>query len=266
MPVNLNNEVMAGNALISRFLDSDYPLIIGHRGVSAYYPENTIVSVEAAIRLGCDMVEIDVQSSADDVLLIAHDPDLSRVASRKIDVSELKWSELQKIDVGSWFHPKYSGVHIPTLHQVLEVCRDTIPVNLELKFADRNISRLQIRVKAVVEAVTRFGMQDQVVISSFNSRVSPIVKQQNQSIATAILYHHFYWKNTPPSEIVNQRHADFFHCSWKQHNQKWQKNLDEQRIPVNVYTVNELSAYRKMKELGVSGVFSDRPDVLLDNR
>lgn len=257
---------MVGNALISRFLESDYPLIIGHRGACAYYPENTIISVEAAIRLGCDMVEVDVQSSADDVLLIAHDPDLSRVASQKTGLSDLKWSELQKIDVGSWFHPKYTGERIPTLYQILEICRDTIPVNLELKFAGRNVSRLQARIEAVVNAVNYFGMQDQVVISSFNSRVSPIVKQQNQFIATAILYYHFYWRNTLPSDIVRQKDADFFHCSWRHHNQKWQKNLIGKQVPVNVYTVNELSTYRKMKELGVSGVFTDRPDVLIDTR
>lgn len=256
---------MARGRLTSLFGKSEVPLIIGHRGASAYYPENTLTSVEAAIRAGCDMVEVDTRITADNRFVIIHDADLTRISTRKSRISDISWDNLKHVDVGSWFHPKYASERVPTLQQLLDLCRGKIPVNIELKFINSKQSSLQKRIAAVAEIVEQHSMVDHTLISSFDSRFSPIVKQINPAITTAILYHSYYWRRTPPSHLIRLKHADFFHCSVTQHNEKWQMDLQKEQIPVNVYTVNQLATFDKMRSLGVSGVFSDRPDVLINH-
>src|SRR2546423_8519224 len=104
------------------------PLIIGHRGAAAVAPENTIAAFNRAVRDSADGIEFDVRLARDGVPVIIHDATLRRTALRPGAVSDFTASELQRIDVGSWFnkkHPKaaqkeYEQETIPSLAQLLE--------------------------------------------------------------------------------------------------------------------------------------------------
>ncbi|MEJ2748304.1 MAG: glycerophosphodiester phosphodiesterase family protein, partial [Anaerolineae bacterium] len=92
---------------------SNRPLIVAHRGASAYAPENTLAAFERAAELGADGIELDVQLSKDGRLVIIHDFDTARTTNGQGKVSDLTLAELQSFDAGE-------GQKIPTLDELFE--------------------------------------------------------------------------------------------------------------------------------------------------
>lgn len=107
--------------------------LIGHRGSSSDRPENTLASTRRAIEAGATAVEVDVRLTKDGHLVLRHDETLDKTTTGKGLIREKTLAELQELDAGSWFDPKFSGEKIPTLTQVLVVCRGKIDVLLDLK-------------------------------------------------------------------------------------------------------------------------------------
>src|SRR5262249_2835558 len=120
---------------LSRYLVERPPVkVTAQRGHARAAPENTLSAVRAAIASGADYAEVDVQQTADGVVVLLHDRDLKRVAgvSRRLD--ELSYDEVRRLDVGSWFSPAFAGERVPTLVEVIDLCRGRIRLNIELKF------------------------------------------------------------------------------------------------------------------------------------
>ena len=107
--------------------------IIAHRGASAERPECTLAAIHRAIETGATAVEVDVRTSVDGELFILHDATLDRTTSGKGTASELTLAQLQQLDAGSWFDPKYRDERIPSLIQAAEACRGRIDLLLDLK-------------------------------------------------------------------------------------------------------------------------------------
>src|SRR5271170_5820419 len=93
----------------------DRVLRIAHRGASAHAPENTLAAIVKAAELGADMVEVDLQASADGVLVVLHDPDLSRTTGGTGSVYAHTLAELKRLDAGG-------GERIPTAEEVIHCC------------------------------------------------------------------------------------------------------------------------------------------------
>lgn len=94
-------------------------IIVGHRGVAGTYPENTRVSVQAAINLGLSWVEVDVQPTKDNVLVVCHDHTIDRCSNGKGRIDEYTLAELKQLDFGAWFDPRFTGESIMTLEELL---------------------------------------------------------------------------------------------------------------------------------------------------
>ena len=94
--------------------------ITAHRGSSKRAPENTIAAIEAAVEDMADFVELDVQMTKDGVAVLGHDATLKRVAGLNQTIASMTWEELQRLEVGGWFSPEYTGEPIPRLEQVME--------------------------------------------------------------------------------------------------------------------------------------------------
>ena len=108
--------------------------VVAHRGASAQAPENTLSAIRLAIAQGVDACEVDVQATADGVLVLLHDEDLARVARDPRPVWRLSYAEVQCESSGSWFSPGFAGKPVPRLEQVLDLARGCIALTLELEF------------------------------------------------------------------------------------------------------------------------------------
>ncbi len=171
-----------------------HPLIIGHRGASAFKPENTIPAFERALYSGADGVEFDVRLARDGVPVIIHDADLKRTAGRTERISELSSDQLAQVDVGTWFNLKYPAMatpenakaQLPTLRTVFELFRQSRALlYVELKCSPAEIALL---VSAVVDLIDEFSIRDNVIVECFDLEAILRIKQLDNSIKTAALF------------------------------------------------------------------------------
>jgi glycerophosphoryl diester phosphodiesterase len=235
---------------------------IAHRGASAYYPENTLASFEDAILMDADMVELDVQLTKDGEVVVFHDEKISRCTNGRGRIADHTLMKLKALDAGSWFNKKFHGTKIPTLTEVLSLCRDKIAVNIEIKTeavtdaVGGGIEELSLNI------AEQSGMSGHIVFSSFDPRAIKHLKDIDSSTAVAVLFERGYYGSALPSEIIESLGADAFNCSLNELSDKWLSNLKLNNIPLNIYTVNDESNMRLLIKMGVSGIFTNNPDIL----
>lgn len=174
--------------------DGTRPLIIAHRGASARAPENTLAAFAAAIALGADGIELDVQMTRDGQVVVIHDETVGRTTDGRGRVSDLTLNELRRLDAGSWFNrvyprrarAEYVGLKVPTLDEVLCLVRPTpLILCVELKPVRERVAQL---IEATLSLVSKAGMDDRVVYASFDHALMKRVKEQAPRAHTALLY------------------------------------------------------------------------------
>ena len=113
---------------------SEYPqpLIIAHRGASAYAPENTLAAFELAIQQGAPAIELDAKLSCDGHVVVIHDQTVDRTTPHSGRVGELSLAELRRMDAGSHFDTCFQQERIPTLAEVFESIGPGTLINVEL--------------------------------------------------------------------------------------------------------------------------------------
>lgn len=141
-----------------------YPLVIGHRGASAYAPENTLAAFRLALEQGAHGIELDAKLSADGHIVVIHDQTVDRTTGGAGKVREKTLAELRALDAGSWYHPFFSGERIPMLEEVLEEVGSRCLVDIEITNYATPFDPLPLRV---AEMVRRFNLQDHVILTSF---------------------------------------------------------------------------------------------------
>ena len=148
--------------------DEDEFRVIAHRGASAYAPENTLPAFRAALERGAVEVELDVQLSADDVVMLYHDKELARKTGERGTVRDHTAEQLQKMDIGRWFdeeHPeveeRFAGTPLDRLDAVFDEFGPRLCYHVELKSGDRELPR------RTIAEVDRAGLRHRVRMTSF---------------------------------------------------------------------------------------------------
>ena len=223
--------------------------ITAHRGSSRTAPENTIPAIEAAVEEMADSVEIDVQMTADGVVVLGHDASLKRVAGVNRSIASMTFEELEKLDVGSWFSSEYAGTRIPSLSEVLELCSQKISLNIEIKYVGKN-SELP---EKTAEMVREYGMENQCVITSTNLSYLKRVKEALPEIRTGYIISAAY------GNFYSSEDVDFISIRSGFVTSALMQNAHEQGKAVYAWTVNTKSELERLTLLGVDGIITDRP-------
>lgn len=155
----------------------------GASGLSSAAPENTADAFEAAIAMGVDCIELDVQQTKDGVPVVIHDANLKRTAGVNRTVREMTYDQLQELDVGSWFSPRYAGAKIMRLEDVLALTQGQVRLNIEIK-ASPHTPELE---QAVAELIEAYDFVDACCVTSFSYRTLQRIKACNPDIATGYL-------------------------------------------------------------------------------
>ena len=130
------------------------PYVLAHRGASGYAPENTFPAFERAIALRSDGIETDVRASQDGVLVLVHDERVDRTTDGEGKVAELTFEELQRLDAGQPFNPRFAGERVPTAEAFLERYGGRLPLCLEVKQAGVEARLVDlVRQRGLLEAV-----------------------------------------------------------------------------------------------------------------
>lgn len=239
-------------------------LVIAHRGASYYAPENTMAAFKMAWQMKADMIELDVQLSKDGIPVVFHDAKLNKHSNGKGLVSSFLYDELQQLDAGKWFSIGFMGEKIPSLKEVLNWASGKIMVNIEIKTeAVSDLPEGGVEEK-VIQLVQETGMQEHVIISSFDYRAIERIKKMAPDVLTGLLYHKKSSGKRSAVELLNDYGADFFHCGKSEMKKSWRSQLEESQKEFLIYTVNRKKAMQKWMDKGAFGIFSDKPDMLHD--
>jgi len=139
-------------------------MVVGHRGLPALYPENTLISFEKAIEAGVDAIEFDVYATRDGRLVVTHDEMVDRCSNGHGQVHDFTFEEIRKLDFGSWKSPEFAGTRIPTLDEVLDAIFSRRPgmyLLIELKENDPRCA------EKVLETIRRRNMVGNCLVLSF---------------------------------------------------------------------------------------------------
>jgi glycerophosphoryl diester phosphodiesterase len=128
------NWIVSGD--IDASLKEKYVEVIGHKGASALAPENTLASFKKAIELGVDMIELDVRNTKDEQIVVIHDETLDRTTNGTGFIHDYTLEEIKSLDAGSWFDPKFRDEKVPTIKEVLDLVAGRCKVLIEIKHMD----------------------------------------------------------------------------------------------------------------------------------
>jgi glycerophosphoryl diester phosphodiesterase len=225
-------------------------LIAAHRGAGILAPENSLSAIERSIGLGADLVEIDVQSTRDGVIVLFHDVDLMRLTGDSRRIRDLTYESLARIDIGRGFAPEYAGERIPTLEQCLERAKGRIGVQIELKYFGFD-PRL---AEECVRLVRAHGMEGEAVLMSLHPRGV----RQLQELAPDIPVG--YLSILSAGELARVD-ADFVGVPFSRATPAFMRAARRRSLPVYVWGVNRPDRMIAAIERGAAGLITDVPDV-----
>lgn len=232
------------------------PIIYAHRGASKYSPENTFASYKKAVEMGADGIEIDVHKSKDGYLIVCHDETVDRTTNGSGYIKDINMKDLKSLDAGSWFDIDYAGEKIPLLDEVLEFVKmENLLLNIEIKNGPIFYDNIE---KDVINAVKNFGLEEKVIISSFNHYSLLTIKEIAPDIKTGILY---IAGMVSPWKYAKSIGADAIHPLYVTINEEITMECISNDILVNPFTVDRESDMILMRNMGVTGIITNCPDL-----
>ena len=252
----------------------DGPVLnIGHRGASTYAPEHTFAAYDLALEQGADYIEIDLQMTADGVLVALHDKTLNRTADAPEGVpeqycrglvSKKTLEQIKMCDAGSWFSPEYAGEQIPTLEEIFQRYGTSVNYYIETKNPDAapGMEEELVRLLGEYGLIEPAAENWQVLIQSFSAESLMKIHELEPSLPLIQLY----WAGTSKSiqrdlEAVSEYAVGIG---------PYKKDVDaalveaahEHCLAVHPYTVNTVEEMEALIALGVDGMFTNNPDLL----
>lgn len=238
--------------------------IVAHRGASHDAPENTLPAVLLGWERGADAVEIDIHQTSDGRIVAIHDKDTLRVTGRPGLVAEAMLSRLRKLDAGVWKGRRWEGTLIPTLEEVLATVPPARTLVVEIKCSRSVIPELDSVLRASPKG-------DQVMLIAFDYETIAEAKRRMPYLRSYWLYGFSdreaerYQVNTPEDLLERVQRAGLDGLDVR-HDGAWVAELTESLREAGkgmyVYTVNDPEKGLRLRELGVTGITTDRPAYL----
>lgn len=228
-------------------------LLIAHRGLSGLFPENTMEAFRAAFEAGARAVEFDVQQTADGELVVIHDTDLKRLAGLPVQVGKLKYGELAVVDVGAWFDPRFGGVRVPRLGEVLDAAPEGVEVHLEIKQPRVPYAGIEGRVLAALRE--RPSVKERTVVSSFHYPTLRELRRLDPDARLGLLRGKEPFKES--LEMAREIGAESVHVSGRGFSSKWPALARAEGFKLYVYTVDRPEDIRRLANAGADGVFTN---------
>ncbi|NLI15414.1 MAG: glycerophosphodiester phosphodiesterase [candidate division Zixibacteria bacterium] len=239
---------------------ANLPLLVGHRGASAYKPDNTLESFRQAIAEGADMIELDVRKTADGELVLYHDWYLNSDFGISKPAAIATFDELAAFCLTR-------GIRLTTLDEVLGELGDKIPFNIELKASGYE--------RETLEVISRHKTADGLILSSFFPWVILKLKSLDSSVKTGwivgqeqVLFFNRF--GGPPVEwLFGLTKAESVHLHYKIITAGLIKRFHSKGVSVQAWTVDDIETANRLIEYGIDAIITNKPGQLrayLDGR
>lgn len=232
-------------------------LNIAHRGFSGKYPENTLLAFQKAIEAGADGAELDVHLTKDNVVVVIHDERIDRTTDGEGFVADYTYGELCTFDASATFKGVYGFNKIPTLREYFELVKpvEGFITNIELKTGINEYPGIE---KAVLDLIEEFGLEDRIIISSFNHYSVMRFKEIKPEIVCGYLTGEWIYNF---GEYTKSRGVECVHPHFITLNETSVAEIKAQGIRINTWTVNSPEEVRRLYKLGADAVITNYPDM-----
>src|SRR5262245_55703092 len=235
--------------------EAPQPLVIAHRGASARAPENTIAAFELAIDLGADAIGLEVHLSKDGHPVVIHDFSLERTTDGAGAVRDHTVRELKRLDAGGWRGRGFRGQRVQTLLEVLERFRGRARFWIELAGGSDLYPGIE---EKVVSAMEIYEVVDRALLVSFDQAALLQIRGLAADLRLGAQLDHppvdpamfapgFIQAICPSARVLDEAEA---------------ARIRQAGLDCYVWTVNEPAQMDRLVTWGVSGIVTDRPDVL----
>ncbi|WP_035392551.1 glycerophosphodiester phosphodiesterase [Bacillus altitudinis] len=229
--------------------------IIAHRGSSSAAPENTIAAFDVAVEQGADYIELDVQMTMDQHIVVIHDDTVERTTNGNGLVKSYTLDQLKKLDAGSWFDQQYTNERIPTLQEILERYSQRIGILIEIKHPKRQIGI----EKAVARIINRFAYSRHIIIQSFDVHALQRIKAFAPSLRTALIIKPDAFKLTKRKLTTYSSFANCLNMKKTMINKWWIDRIHSFGMEVFIWTVKDQKTADRIKKYPIDGVVTDNP-------
>lgn len=242
---------------------SKNPMFIAHRGASHLAPENTVASVQLAWDLDVDASEIDVYITPDKRIVAIHDKTTKRTTGVDMEVSTTPSGELRKLDAGSFKSTDYEGEKIPYLEEIIATVPASKTLFIEVKCGPEIVPLLK-------EVIEKSGKKSNIVLIAFDFETIAECKKAMADVPA-------YWlKGTDKNpdtdapvlhdislvEKVISGNLDGIDVNYAGINEQFVKAVHDRGLKIYAWTVNDVAEARRLVEMDVDGITTDRPDWL----
>ncbi|MFD0798874.1 glycerophosphodiester phosphodiesterase [Maribacter chungangensis] len=227
--------------------DMNKPLVIGHRGAMGHETENTLASVQKALDLGVDMIEIDVFKIQSGEVVVFHDKTVDRLTNGPGNIEEYNISDLSRLILDG-------GHKIPMLQDVLKLIDNKVALNIELKGAN-TADKVNHTIKFYTES--RGWSPENFIISSFNWDELRAMRKYNETVDIAVLT-----EGNPIEalDVAKELNAVAINPYFENLDAEVTKKIKDAGFKIYTWTVNEPEDIKAMKELGVDGIITNFPE------
>ena len=244
--------VLPANDELRTMLGGSVPIVTAHRGFSAAAPENTLPAFQLAIDQGCERAELDVQMTKDGVVMVTHDTNMRRCTGRSQNIYDLTYDEVRKLDAGRWFGKKYAGTKVPTLEEVLDLCKGKIELNIEIK---PNAATPELEAETL-RIIREKGFENNCVITSQSYETLCKVKELAPGISTG------YILALGVGSYYDLPAADFFSVESTFITSGMVQQVHLRGKTVSAWTVNREEDASDLLSLGVDDIITDKPGMV----
>ena len=261
--------------------ESDYVVVASHRGDWRNYPENSIPAIESVIRMGVDIMELDVKMTKDSVLILMHDKTIDRMTNGKGRVCDITYDSLMTFNMRRAHNIVTDTLKVPTLREALLCCKDRILVNVDHAYP---------YYEQIVKLTEELGVAGQVLMKSKSSIDK--VNEDTQKYGSRMLYMPVVDVNKPKGKKLFAEYLEkgvvpmAFELCWQYPGEEIDecvKQVHQMGSKIWVNTIwaslcgglgndddaalaakNPADVYGQYIDMGVSMIQTDRPQMLLD--
>ena len=261
--------------------ESDYVVVASHRGDWRNYPENSIPAIESVIRMGVDIMELDVKMTKDSVLILMHDKTIDRMTNGKGRVCDITYDSLMTFNMRRAHNIVTDTLKVPTLREALICCKDRILVNVDHAYP---------YYEQIVKLTEELGVAGQVLMKSKSSIDK--VNEDTQKYGSRMLYMPVVDVNKPKGKKLFAEYLEkgvvpmAFELCWQYSGEEIDecvKQVHQMGSKIWVNTIwaslcgglgndddaalaakSPADVYDQYIDMGVSMIQTDRPEMLLN--
>ena len=245
--------VVFSHSLINQISFDREVRVTAHRGSALVAPENTMAALLQAIQDRADYAEIDVQQTADGVVVLFHDTDLRRIAGVDKRTWEVSYDEMKRLDIGSWFSDEFFDQRVVTLAEAMEAVRGKLKLNIELKIHGRG----QMLESEVVRLIRQARFESECIVTSLDHDTVREVARQAGSPRTGLII-------TAKIGDPTQSDVDVLSVNSRLVTREFVARAHRAGMEVHVWTVNDPEQMLAMIHMGVDNILTNSPAVLVE--